>query len=454
MRIHFIAIGGAAMHQLAIALKLQGHSISGSDDEIFEPSRSNLKKHGLFPTHESWNTEIIDEKIDAVILGMHARKDNPELIKSQKLGIKIYSFPEFIYEATKEKLRVVIGGSHGKTTITAMIMHVLKMTGMDFDYLVGSSVNGFDVMAKLSDSAQVVVIEGDEYLTSALDPRPKFHIYKPNIGVISGIAWDHINVFPDYRDYVNQFRTFASLIPSTGALIFCAEDRETTNLANEFNNKTRCIPYFALENIQENNKSHLLFKGLKLPVKVFGKHNFQNMAAALSVCRELGINEESFYAAISTFDGASRRLECTHEIKDVSVFRDFAHAPSKVKATISAMKTRNNGRTLLAVLELHTYSSLRSDFIPQYAGSMDEADIAMVYYNPHALELKKLDKITEEQIMNGFEHKDLKVFNNSNELMTAIQQLLNPPLDLLLMSSGNFNGMDIEKLLSTLFTKR
>lgn len=454
MRIHFIAIGGAAMHQLAIALKLQGHNISGSDDEIFEPSRSNLKQHGIFPKQEGWDPTNIDNSIDAIILGMHARKDNPELAKALEIGLKVYSFPEYIYEASKDKLRVVIGGSHGKTTITAMIMHVLKMSGMDFDYLVGSAVSGFDVMARLSESAKIMVIEGDEYLTSALDPRPKFHIYKPIIAVISGIAWDHINVFPDYRDYVNQFRIFTSLIPSTGSLIYCAEDRETTNLANEFTSKTHCTPYFALDGIQENNKSYLLFNGLKLPVKVFGRHNFQNMAAAIAVCRELGVSDESFYAAISSFEGAARRLECTHEMNDVSVFRDFAHAPSKVKATINAMKMRNNGRKLIAVLELHTYSSLKTDFIPQYAGSMDEADIAFVYYNPHAIALKKLENITHEQVLEGFDRNDLMVFSNSDELMTQMQKLFKPPFDLLLMSSGNFNGMDIEKLLSPIFTKR
>ena len=384
MRIHLIAIGGAVMHQLAISLHLSGHEVSGSDDEIFDPALSNLKKYNLIQDNFFWNPDNITSEIDIIILGMHAKADNPELQKARETGIKCVSFPEFIYEHSQTKKRVVIGGSHGKTTITSMIMHVLKETGKHFDYLVGSKIRGFDVMVSLSNDADLIIIEGDEYLSSTLDPRPKFHLYKPDIAVISGIEWDHINVFPTFENYRKQFELFAEMVNPDGALIYTADDQNVYDVIQSCKNNVEKIAYSALPNKTDSGKSVVLYNNVPIEVNVFGEHNMKNMSAALEVCRQLGVADASFFASIASFNGAAKRLETIYESDNGTVFRDFAHAPSKVKATVKAVKKRNPERDLIAVFELHTFSSMNKDFLFQYKGSMDMADIPIVFFSPHA----------------------------------------------------------------------
>jgi UDP-N-acetylmuramate: L-alanyl-gamma-D-glutamyl-meso-diaminopimelate ligase len=450
MRIHLIAIGGAVMHQLAISLHLQGHNISGSDDEIFDPALSNLRKHGLINDNFSWDSNRITKEIDIIILGMHAKADNPELLKAQELGIRCVSFPEFIYEHSKTKKRVVVGGSHGKTTITSMIMHVLKESGKHFDYLVGSKIRGFDVMVSLSNDADLIIIEGDEYLSSTLDPRPKFHLYKPDIAVISGIEWDHINVFPRFDIYQKQFEIFASMISENGVLIYTADDKNVENLVQELNIPANKIPYTAIPYNIENGKTKVLYNSVPIEVNVFGEHNMKNLSAALEVCRQLGVADASFFASIASFNGAARRLECIFDNGHSSIYRDFAHAPSKVKATVSAMKKKNPERQLLAVFELHTFSSMNKTFLHQYAGSMDAADIAIVFFSPHAFALKRLEMFDDSFVKEAFCNKNISVFNNINELESSLQNIVNSNTNVLLMSSGNFDGMKIELLFDKL----
>lgn len=453
VKIHIIAIGGAAMHQLAIALMLQGHDITGSDDEIRDPARSNLEKHGILPETEGWDISRIHTELDMVITGMHARKDNPELEQAIRLGVKVFSMPEYVYEASKEKTRVVIGGSHGKTSITAMVMHVLKTCGMDFDYLVGSAVKGFNQMVRLSDTAKAIVIEGDEYLTSPLDQRPKFHVYRPDIGIISGIAWDHINVFPTFENYLEQFRIFAKLIPEQGKLFGCAEDQNVKALFAEFGQRQGFNLYRAFPHTIENGTYFLVFKGLKFPLRVFGDHNMQNISAAYQVCSSLGITDESFINAICDFDGAARRLELLAKHETISVYRDFAHSPSKLKATIDAMKAKDPETQVIAIYELHTFSSLNKAFLPQYRGAMDKADVAAIYFNPQTFLHKKLEAFGEEEIAEAFEKEGLVVSENAKRISDHVLQFLNKKSNILLMSSGNFSGWNLESFLSTIFAK-
>lgn len=446
MRIHFIAIGGAAMHQLAIALHLNGNTVTGSDDEIFDPALTNLRRFELIRADYSWNPEAISTDIDLIILGMHARSDNPELLKAQELGIDIVSFPEYVYRASQNKKRVVIGGSHGKTTITSMIMHVLKECGRPFDYLVGSRVRGFDVMVSLNEKNDLIVIEGDEYLSSCLDLRPKFHHYHPHIAVVSGIEWDHINVFPEFDQYVDAFRTFVNAVPDNGSIIWCGNDGNVSKLMTEYEGGAESISYSAVPHMVDNERVKVMCGSVPVPVNVFGEHNMLNMSAALEVCRRIGISDESFFSAISGFEGAARRLETIYENDGLRIFRDFAHAPSKLKATVNAVKSRFPAEQLVAVFELHTFSSMNKKFLPHYSGALDLADIAAVYFSPHAFELKKLEPFTEAEIRDGFNNQSLRVLNDADALLGFIKTHVRNPANVLLMSSGNFDNANFDKI--------
>lgn len=444
-KIHFIAIGGAAMHNLAIALHRKGYLVTGSDDEIFEPSKSRLQQSGLLPENEGWFPEKIDAGIDAVVLGMHAKADNPELLRAKELGVKIFSYPEFLYEAAKDKTRIVVGGSHGKTTITAMILHVFKDAGVDFDYMVGAQLEGFDVMVRLSD-APVMVFEGDEYLTSTLDRRPKFHLYKPHIALMSGIAWDHINVFPTFENYVEQFRIFADQIEPNGVFVYCDEDPEVRKIAQGARPDIQKEPYGAAPHLIKNGVTYLKHNGAEIPLAVFGKHNLMNLEGARLVCRRYGVSDDVFYRSIQTFGGAANRLELVAKNDQTVVYKDFAHSASKLKATVSALKEQYPGRALVACMELHTYSSLSEKFLPQYQNGMADADVAFVYFNPHAIALKKLPEITPEQVREGFGTENVRVFTDSDLLWEALRAIDFKGKNLLMMSSGNFDGKDIKEL--------
>ena len=446
MRVHFIAIGGSAMHNLALALYNKGYHVTGSDDEIFEPARSRLEACGLLPEDEGWFPEKISDGLDAIILGMHAKSDNPELLKAKDLGLTIYSYPEFLYEQSKNKKRIVIGGSHGKTTITAMILHVLKDAGIDADYLVGAQLEGFDVMVRLSEEAQFMVMEGDEYLTSPLDKRPKFHVYRPDIALISGIAWDHINVFPTFDNYVEQFREFIRLITPGGTLIWCAEDKVLQDICVASRNDIAISGYSYPEYSIKNGLTMIHDQGKEYPLQVFGKHNLLNLNGARMICNSMGVGNETFYKSIMTFKGASKRLELVYSSFDFKVFRDFAHAPSKVKATISALKEQYPGNVLIACLELHTYSSLSREFLGHYAHTMNEADKAVVYFSTHAIRLKKLPEITEEQVREGFQRPDLITFTDSSDLQKWLSDSAWNNKILLMMSSGDFDGINVKEL--------
>jgi UDP-N-acetylmuramate: L-alanyl-gamma-D-glutamyl-meso-diaminopimelate ligase len=446
MNVHFIAIGGAVMHNLAIALHKKGYEVSGSDDEIFEPSRSRLASYGLLPEKQGWNPARITPDLDTVILGMHAREDNPELIRARELGLQIQSFPEFLYEQTRKKIRVVIGGSHGKTTITSMIMHVLKYHAVAFDYMVGSIVDGFETMVGLNESSGIAVFEGDEYLSSALDRRPKFHLYKPHIALISGIAWDHMNVFPTYENYLEQFRIFIDKTQVGGSLIYSADDPEVRNLVKSSGRLLDFIPYHGHPYRIWEGKTYLIDDDKEYPVSIFGHHNMQNINGAKRVCEMFGISNEMFYLAIQSFKGAGKRMQLLEENEQTSVFLDFAHAPSKVKATTSALKEQYPERWLTAVLELHTFSSLNADFLPLYEATMVEADKPIVYFNPETVAHKKLPEISVDQVKNAFKQPDLWVYNDAGKL---VKDLLNSGWkgsNLLIMTSGNFDGQDLHAL--------
>jgi UDP-N-acetylmuramate: L-alanyl-gamma-D-glutamyl-meso-diaminopimelate ligase len=449
-RIHFIAIGGSAMHNLAIALHLKGYIVTGSDDEIFDPALSRLKQHELLPEAFGWFPEKIDNQIDEIILGMHARADNPELEKARQLGIKIFSYPEYLYEQSKDKLRVVVGGSHGKTTITAMILHVLHHYKVDTDYMVGAKLEGFDVMVRLSHTARVMVIEGDEYLTSPIDLRPKFHLYKPDIALVSGIAWDHVNVFPTFDNYVNQFRIFAGLIPADGALIYCEADDEVNKLAAHVVSGVKLLPYSVPEHRIRAGKTILLAPEGEFALKVFGQHNLMNLEGARNVCNLLGISNLQFYQAIQEFKGATNRLELLTEKSGFTAYRDFAHAPSKLKATIQAVKSQYPERKLVACFELHTYSSLNRDFLSHYEGAMNAADVAVVYFSPHALKLKKLPDLQSEDIINAFGMSQLHVFSSPASLENYLRSFDWNNANLLMMSSGNYDGINVKEFANSL----
>jgi UDP-N-acetylmuramate: L-alanyl-gamma-D-glutamyl-meso-diaminopimelate ligase len=446
MKVHFIAIGGAVMHNLAIALHKKGYIVTGSDDEIFEPSRSRLDKYGLLPEKYGWDPGRISADIDTVILGMHAKSDNPELITARKIGKNIMSFPEYLYEQTKDKKRIVVAGSHGKTTTTAMIMHVFRFLGIKFDYMVGSQIDGFETMVGLSDDAKIAVLEGDEYLTSALDNRPKFHLYMPDIAILNGIAWDHMNVFPTFENYIDQFKIFAGKISDGGSLIYFDGDDEVKKIALASGENIRKIPYKVHGYFQNKTGFYAATHNRVVPVKIFGEHNMQNLSAARAVCIASGVSEDDFYEAIKSFEGTSKRLQKLKENEKGVVYLDFAHSPSKVKATVDAIVSRYPGREIIACLELHTYSSLNNDFLPLYKGTLANATVAFVYYNPHALELKKLKFLTKEAVHSAFGSANIRVYDNSEEMFSFIKtQNYSCPV-FLFMSSGVFNGFDITRL--------
>jgi UDP-N-acetylmuramate: L-alanyl-gamma-D-glutamyl-meso-diaminopimelate ligase len=446
MKVHFIAIGGSAMHNLAIALVKKGYQITGSDDEIFEPSKSRLKKYDILPATEGWNPDKITNELDAVILGMHARSDNPELLKANELGLKIFSYPQFLYEQSKNKKRVVIGGSHGKTTITSMILHVMNFCQKDCDYMVGAQLEGFEVMVKITEDAPVMILEGDEYLTSPLDRRPKFHLYKPDIALISGIAWDHINVFPTFENYINQFRQFANLISPKGTLIYCNNDENVRKIGSNARKDINTLSYSIPEYVIENGITWILFRDKKFALKVFGEHNLLNLEGARLICNELGIADKDFYTAIQSFAGASRRLELVAQNETTTVFKDFAHSPSKLIATTNAVKKQFPERKLVACIELHTFSSLSSNFLSHYKGCLDNADIAKIYFNPHTIALKKLPPITKDQVKDAFGNSGAEVYTDSQKLLSDLHGIDWKNKNLLMMSSGNFDGMDLNDL--------
>ncbi|MDT0644801.1 Mur ligase family protein [Zunongwangia sp. F363] len=446
MKLHFIAIGGSAMHALAIALKEKGYQISGSDDAIFEPSLSKLKNHDILPREFGWFPEKITEDLDAVILGMHAKADNPELEKAKELDIKIFSYPEFLYEQSKNKTRVVIGGSHGKTSITSMILHVMNYHEKPVDFMVGAALDAYSNSVHLTEENDFIVIEGDEYLSSAIDRRPKFHLYQPNIALLSGIAWDHINVFPTYRDYVEQFEIFVASIVNGGILVYNEEDPEIKRIAEETTNPIRKHPYQTPEYHVEDGHTFLDTPEGELPLEIFGRHNLNNLAGAKWICQHMGIDEDDFYEAIATFRGASKRLEKVAESSSAVIFKDFAHSPSKVKATTAAVKEQFHDRKLIACLELHTYSSLNAEFLKHYENSLDKADEAIVFYSPDAVKLKKLENISEAQISSAFKKEKLSIFTNPEKLHEKLRSLNLDHSALLFMSSGNYGGLDFEEV--------
>ncbi len=446
MNIHFIAIGGAAMHNLALALKAKGYQVTGSDDEINEPSKSRLAKAGLLPAEMGWFPEKIHKGLDAVILGMHARADNPELLKAQELGVKVFSYPEYLYEQSKDKLRIVVGGSHGKTSITAMILHVLGECKRDFDYMVGSQLAGFDTMVKVTAEAPIMVLEGDEYLSSPIDRRPKFHLYKPDIALLSGIAWDHINVFPTFENYVEQFRIFVRQIPANGALIYCQEDEWVRSVSNDAVEGVKKLGYGIPANEIRDGITYLKTDEGEVALQIFGNHNLMNLTGARLVCNQVGITDADFYRAISSFKGAARRLELVSRREKNIIYKDFAHSPSKLKATTKAVKQQYSSKKVIACMELHTFSSLNAAFLDEYNGSMDSADEAIVYFNPHTIAHKKLSAITKDQVKAAFNRDDLMVFDSSEELKKYLHSYNYKGDVLLMMSSGTFDGLDLREL--------
>ena len=448
MRVHFIAIGGAAMHNLALALHEKSYLVTGSDDAIFNPSKARLENAGICPNTMGWFPEKMTNKLDAVIVGMHARADNPELLKAQDLGLTIYSYPEYLYEQSKNKKRIVIGGSHGKTTITSMILHVLQNLHIECDYMVGAQLAGFTTMVKLSD-APIIVLEGDEYLSSPIDLRPKFHLYKPHIALLSGIAWDHINVFPTFENYLSQFQTFINKIEDNGYLTYCSADSELQKIANVnslISTESYCLPLHKIE----NGKTFIQFENDFIPLEIFGEHNLLNMMGALNVCKQLNVSQIDFFNSMSSFKGASRRLENIHSRDGLQVYKDFAHSPSKVIATVKAVKAQFEGFNVIAALELHTFSSLNKSFLAEYKNSMNGVDTAIVYFDPEAIAHKKLDNLSEKVVLDCFNRKDLSVLTKREELCSMIKDNVSNNTIVLLMSSGNFGGLVLEDFAKSL----
>nr|WP_066756145.1 Mur ligase family protein [Crocinitomix algicola] len=449
MRVHFIAIGGSAMHNLAIALKRKGDVVTGSDDEIFEPSKSRLAENGILPKSIGWNTDLITTDLDAIILGMHARIDNPELLKAQKLDLKIYSYPEFIFEQTKDKIRLVVGGSHGKTSITSMLLHVMDKLGIETDFLVGALLDGFDCMVQLSD-AKYIVIEGDEYLSSPIDLKPKFHWYAPHIALISGIAWDHINVFPTFENYVSQFKIFTEKIEEKGSLIYFKHDESIQSIVPKLREDIQKVGYEAAPYKVVEGVTYVHYNNQEIPLKVFGNHNLQNIEGARLMLKGIGVSDDDFYRAIQSFKGAAKRLELIAEGPSSNAYKDFAHSPSKLKATVSAVNEQFPNRKLIACMELHTFSSLKKEFLPQYDQCMVEADEALVYFSPEVVAHKKLDPITAEMVEQAFGSANVKVYTNSEKLQSDLKSKNWENSNLLLMSSGNFHGIDLNAFAKSL----
>lgn len=448
-------MGGAAMHNLALAMNENPiYKVTGSDDEFFEPSRSRLAAKGLLPEKEGWDPDKITPDLHAVIVGMHATKDNPELIRAKELGLKIYSFPEYLYECTRSKTRVVIGGSHGKTTTTAMILYVLNKVGIETNYMVGAQIEGFENMVHLSPTARIAVFEGDEYLASPIDPRPKFHLYKPHIAVLTGIAWDHINVFPTFENYVEQFKIFTELIEPQGRLVYFDGDENLQQIAGYLRRDVVTFSYNTPEHKVENGITYIKYKNQYIPLKIFGEHNLQNLNAARIVCHALGVSDERFYKEIASFTGATNRLEKVAETSSSVAYKDFAHSPSKLKATIHAVREQYKDKRIVACMELHTFSSLRADFLPQYAHCMDEADIAYVYFNPKVIEHKHLQAINPDDVKKAFASDKVRVFTDTNLLQEELRSLTYDNDALLMMSSGNFSGVNIKEFANELLNQR
>jgi UDP-N-acetylmuramate: L-alanyl-gamma-D-glutamyl-meso-diaminopimelate ligase len=446
MRIHFISIGGSAMHNLAIALHNSGHKVTGSDDIIFEPSKSRLKNKGLLPAKIGWDSQNITDDLEAVILGMHAQADNPELIRARELGLKIYSYPEYLYESSRDKSRVVIGGSHGKTTITSMILHALNFHKMDVDYMVGANLEGFETMVKISENTDYMVLEGDEYLSSALDLRPKFHLYKPNIALLSGIAWDHINVFPTFENYLEQFEIFIEKIEKNGVLVYNSEDKNIVKLVGKINNDINFLPYKTPKYRIEDKKYILKSDQGEFPLKIFGKHNLQNLEGARLICEQIGMNTYDYYEAMQSFTGASRRLELIKDNSKVKVYKDFAHSPSKVKASVNAIIENFQNEDKLVVLELHTYSSLTPEFLDLYKNTLDGIANPVVFIDKKIVENKRKQAIGEEQIINAFGKSDLIYFDDEDQFKSFVLDNCSDKKVLLFMSSGSLAGLDLENL--------
>jgi UDP-N-acetylmuramate: L-alanyl-gamma-D-glutamyl-meso-diaminopimelate ligase len=442
--VHFIAIGGAAMHNLAIAISLkENYHVTGSDDEIFEPSYSRLKAHGLLPEKMGWFPEKIHEGLEAVILGMHAKSDNPELLRAKALKLKIYSFPEYLYEQTKDKIRIVVGGSHGKTSTTAMILYVLNKLNIEVDYMVGAQIEGFDNMVKLSANTRIAVFEGDEYLTSPIDLRPKFHLYKPHIAILTGIAWDHINVFPTFENYVEQFSKFVKIIEPEGRLIYFSGDQELEKIAATLRQDLVPLPYNTPAYEIVDGITYLKTKAGLKALQIFGEHNLQNLQAAQMACKQIGITEEKFYDAIADFDGASNRLEKIVQTSTSVAYKDFAHSPSKLKATVQAVRAQYPNKKLIACMELHTFSSLTHAFLKEYKDSMLEADMAFIYFSPKVIAHKGLQPIQPEDVKDAFGGENLEVYTDSAALQTKLRSLNYDDTALLLMTSGNFSGVNL-----------
>ncbi len=443
MKIHIIAIGGSVMHNLAIMLKNNGHIVTGSDDEINDPALSRLITNNLMPPTISWDEKKITPNLDIVVLGMHAKQDNPELLKAQTLNLKVVSYPEFIYELTKNKTRIVVGGSHGKTTITAMILHVMKHCNIEVDYLLGAQLEGYTQSVQITNTSKIAVLEGDEYLASPIDRRPKFHLYKPHIAIISGIAWDHINVFPTFENYLEQFKIFINTIEKNGSLIYYKNDEQLHSIvAQTIHLKINQIPYQVPINHIKEGITYINVNNTTLPLNIFGNHNLLNLTAAKEACIKIGITEAAFYAAISSFKGASKRLELVFKNNKFTFYKDFAHSPSKLKATINAVKQQFESKKTIACVELHTFSSLNETFLIEYKNTMNEADVAIVYFNYKAIEHKGLKPISKEMVIQFFNNQNLVVFTNTELLKTYITSQIKVNQVLLMMSSGNFNGID------------
>jgi len=434
------------MHNLALALHNKGYQVTGSDDAIFEPSKSRLEKKGLLPVEMGWFPEKITQGIEAIILGMHAKADNPELLKAEELGLKIYSYPEFLYEQSKNKTRVVIGGSHGKTTITSMILHVMHYHNIEVDYMVGAQLEGFDTMVHLTETNDFIVLEGDEYLSSPIDRRPKFHLYQPNIALLSGIAWDHINVFPTFENYVEQFEIFVNQITKGGILVYNEEDETVKKVAEETTNTIRRLPYTTPSYSVEDGTTLLETPEGPMPIEVFGAHNLNNLAGAKWICQNMGVDEADFYEAIASFKGASKRLEKIAEGKGKVAYKDFAHSPSKVSATTKAVKNQYPDRKLIACLELHTYSSLNAEFLKEYQNALDAADVAVVFYSPDAVKIKQLEEVTYDQIAQSFQREDLIIYTNPADFKNFLFSQNFDNSALLLMSSGNYGGLNFDEV--------
>lgn len=440
------------MSQLAIALHKQGHHVTGSDDEIKNPSKSDLNEAGILPSKEGWYPEQITDYIDTVILGMHALADNPELTKAKKLGINILSFPEFIYNLSKQKQRIVIGGSHGKTTIVSMIIHVLREFGKEFDYVCGSKVAGFDQMVQLTD-APLIIIEGDEYPSSKEDTKAKFLNYHHHIGIISGIAWDHVNAYPTFDEYVQVFEAFADQTPKAGTLILNEEDDLVTMIGKKERSDVTVIDYKVHPYVVKDDNFHLIYEKKHIPVQVIGRHNMQNIEAARLVCKHLGVPAEVFYDSITRFKGATKRMEPILQQDSIRTFSDFAHSPSKVGATVNALKETYPNERLTAVLELHTFSSLRTEFLPEYRNKLEGADMAAIFISKEKVSLSASGPGFRDEIISAFGYHDLKVFEDKDQLEEWLLNLVPQSGNYLFMSSGNFDGLDIRKFSSKLINQ-